>query len=65
MQNHLLQLLALFTMETPVTLDAEDIRNEKVQNSHPACRLKLFNKLIVTLLCSDIVSTSQTPSTTS
>ncbi|XP_021887132.1 glucose-6-phosphate 1-dehydrogenase, chloroplastic isoform X2 [Carica papaya] len=31
MQNHLLQILALFTMETPVSLDAEDIRNEKVK----------------------------------
>ncbi|EPS59088.1 glucose-6-phosphate 1-dehydrogenase, partial [Genlisea aurea] len=30
MQNHLLQILAIFAMETPVTLDAEDIRNEKV-----------------------------------
>lgn len=30
MQNHLLQILALFAMETPVSLDAEDIRNEKV-----------------------------------
>lgn len=30
MQNHLIQLLALFAMETPVSLDAEDIRNEKV-----------------------------------
>ena len=27
MQNHLLQILALFAMETPVGLDAEDIRN--------------------------------------
>lgn len=33
MQNHLLQILALFAMETPVSLDAEDIRNEKVINS--------------------------------
>lgn len=32
MQNHLLQILALFAMETPVSLDAEDIRNEKVSN---------------------------------
>lgn len=32
MQNHLLQILALFAMETPVSLDAEDIRNEKVFN---------------------------------
>ncbi|PIA25631.1 hypothetical protein AQUCO_11000038v1 [Aquilegia coerulea] len=31
MQNHLLQILALFAMETPVTLEAEDIRNEKVK----------------------------------
>lgn len=30
MQNHLLQIVALFAMETPVSLDAEDIRNEKV-----------------------------------
>jgi glucose-6-phosphate 1-dehydrogenase len=30
MQNHLLQILALFAMETPVSLDGEDIRNEKV-----------------------------------
>ncbi|QHN96774.1 Glucose-6-phosphate 1-dehydrogenase 2 [Arachis hypogaea] len=30
MQNHLLQILALFAMETPVSLDAEDIRNEKI-----------------------------------
>ncbi|CAD6264124.1 unnamed protein product [Miscanthus lutarioriparius] len=31
MQNHLLQILALFAMETPVSLEAEDIRNEKVK----------------------------------
>nr|QXV29859.1 G6PDH1 [Aquilaria sinensis] len=31
MQNHLLQILALFAMETPVSLDVEDIRNEKVK----------------------------------
>ncbi|XP_074589235.1 glucose-6-phosphate 1-dehydrogenase, chloroplastic-like [Curcuma longa] len=31
MQNHLLQILALFAMETPVSLAAEDIRNEKVK----------------------------------
>ncbi|KAK1396143.1 Glucose-6-phosphate 1-dehydrogenase [Heracleum sosnowskyi] len=31
MQNHLLQILTLFAMETPVSLDAEDIRNEKVK----------------------------------
>ncbi|KMQ53006.1 Glucose-6-phosphate 1-dehydrogenase [Chitinispirillum alkaliphilum] len=28
-QNHLLQLLCLLTMEAPVSLDAEDIRNQK------------------------------------
>ena len=31
MQNHLLQILALFAMEEPASLDAEDIRNEKVK----------------------------------
>lgn len=31
MQNHLLQILALFAMERPVSTQAEDIRNEKVK----------------------------------
>jgi len=31
MQNHLLQILALVAMETPVQLTAEDIRDEKVK----------------------------------
>lgn len=31
MQNHLAQILALFAMEAPVTLDAEDVQNEKVK----------------------------------
>jgi glucose-6-phosphate 1-dehydrogenase len=31
LQNHLLQVLALFAMEQPVSLDAEDVRNEKVK----------------------------------
>lgn len=35
MQNHLLQILALFAMETPVSLEAEDIRNEKVLPTSP------------------------------
>lgn len=30
-QNHLLQILALFAMEQPVSLSAEDIRDEKVK----------------------------------
>lgn len=30
-QNHLLQIVALFAMEPPVSLQAEDIRNEKVK----------------------------------
>ena len=30
MQNHLLQILCLMAMEKPVSLKAEDIRNEKV-----------------------------------
>mmetsp|Transcript_3379 Transcript_3379/g.5123 ORF Transcript_3379/g.5123 Transcript_3379/m.5123 type:complete len:295 (+) Transcript_3379:1010-1894(+) len=31
MQNHLLQLVALIAMEPPVSLNAEDVRNEKVK----------------------------------
>lgn len=31
MQNHLLQVLSLVAMETPVSLAAEDIRDEKVK----------------------------------
>jgi len=31
MQNHLLQVMALFAMEQPTSMDAEDIRNEKVK----------------------------------
>jgi glucose-6-phosphate 1-dehydrogenase len=31
MQNHLMQVLTLITMEKPVTFDAEDVRNEKVK----------------------------------
>ncbi len=31
MQNHLLQMMALFAMEPPISLNAEDIRNEKVK----------------------------------
>ncbi|KAL3679274.1 hypothetical protein R1sor_022230 [Riccia sorocarpa] len=30
-QSHLLQIIALFAMEPPVSLDGEDIRNEKVK----------------------------------
>eukprot|EP00741_Cyanophora_paradoxa_P023237 tig00021579_g22444.t1 len=31
MQNHLLQIMALIAMEPPVSLDAEDVRDEKVK----------------------------------
>jgi len=31
MQNHMMQLLALVAMETPISLNAEQIRNEKVK----------------------------------
>ncbi|KAI8806493.1 glucose-6-phosphate dehydrogenase [Cladochytrium replicatum] len=31
MQNHLLQILTIIAMEKPVSLDAEDVRNEKVK----------------------------------
>ncbi len=31
MQNHLIQIMALVAMEEPITLDAHDVRNEKVK----------------------------------
>lgn len=33
MQNHLIQILALVGMEAPVSLDAEDVRGEKVHHN--------------------------------
>ncbi|PSS13697.1 Glucose-6-phosphate 1-dehydrogenase [Actinidia chinensis var. chinensis] len=46
MQNHLLQILTLFAMETPVSLDAEDIRNEKVKVLRSMRPLKLEDVVI-------------------
>lgn len=46
MQNHLLQILALFAMETPVSLDAEDIRNEKVKVLRSMRQLKLDDVVV-------------------
>nr|O24357.1 RecName: Full=Glucose-6-phosphate 1-dehydrogenase, chloroplastic; Short=G6PD; Flags: Precursor [Spinacia oleracea]CAA03939.1 Glucose-6-phosphate dehydrogenase [Spinacia oleracea] len=46
MQNHLLQILALFAMETPVSLDAEDIRNEKVKVLRSMKPLKLQDVVV-------------------
>ncbi|KAG7978739.1 hypothetical protein I3843_05G096900 [Carya illinoinensis] len=46
MQNHLLQILALFAMETPVSLDAEDIRNEKVKVLRSMRPLQLENVVV-------------------
>ncbi|KMZ70404.1 glucose-6-phosphate dehydrogenase [Zostera marina] len=46
MQNHLLQILALFAMEAPVSLDAEDIRNEKVKVLRSMRKLKLEDVVI-------------------
>ncbi|KAL6650128.1 hypothetical protein ACP70R_014352 [Stipagrostis hirtigluma subsp. patula] len=46
MQNHLLQILALFAMETPVSFDAEDIRNEKVKVLRSMRQLKLEDVVV-------------------
>ncbi|KAF8378034.1 hypothetical protein HHK36_029367 [Tetracentron sinense] len=46
MQNHLLQMLTLFAMETPVSLDAEDIRNEKVKVLRSMKPLQLGNVVV-------------------
>lgn len=49
MQNHLLQILALFAMETPVSLDAEDIRSEKVKMFYT----KKSSRLVITYYTDD------------
>ncbi|KAI9095372.1 hypothetical protein K1719_026406 [Acacia pycnantha] len=46
MQNHLLQILALFAMEPPISLDAEDIRNEKVKVLRSMIPLQLENVVV-------------------
>eukprot|EP00850_Spirogloea_muscicola_P004483 SM000019S05027 [mRNA] locus=s19:524152:528456:- [translate_table: standard] len=46
MQNHLLQILALFAMEPPVSLAAEDIINEKVKVLKSMRQLQLEDVVI-------------------
>ncbi|KAL5700028.1 hypothetical protein ACHQM5_025531 [Ranunculus cassubicifolius] len=46
MQNHLLQILALFAMETPVSLEAEDVRNEKVKVLRSMRQIVLENVVV-------------------
>jgi glucose-6-phosphate 1-dehydrogenase len=46
MQNHLLQILTLTAMEQPVTLSAEDIRNEKVKVLRAMDPIKFENVVI-------------------
>lgn len=43
MQNHLLQILCLMAMEKPVSLKAEDIRNEKVNTDNNISISKSIN----------------------
>ncbi|KAI8622753.1 glucose-6-phosphate dehydrogenase [Chytriomyces sp. MP71] len=46
MQNHLLQVLTVVAMERPVSLDAEDIRNEKVKVLRAIKPLKLEDAVL-------------------
>jgi glucose-6-phosphate 1-dehydrogenase len=46
MQNHLLQILTIVAMEKPVSLDAEDVRNEKVKVLKAIAPLKLSEVLL-------------------
>jgi glucose-6-phosphate 1-dehydrogenase len=46
MQNHLLQILALVAMESPVALNAEDVRDEKVKVLR-ACEAIDFRDLVI------------------
>ncbi|CAK0785009.1 glucose-6-phosphate 1-dehydrogenase [Coccomyxa viridis] len=45
-QNHLLQIVSLFAMEAPVSLDAEHIRNEKVKVLHCMKQLTLDDVVV-------------------
>ncbi|KDP29934.1 hypothetical protein JCGZ_18503 [Jatropha curcas] len=56
MQNHLLQVLALFAMETPVSLDAEDIRNEKVKVLRSLRPVQLENAVVGQYKGNDVTS---------
>lgn len=47
MQNHLLQVMSLVAMETPVSLSANDIRDEKVKVLRCTAPLKLEDVVIV------------------
>lgn len=48
MQNHLLQILSLIGMEPPVTMSAEDVRDEKVKLLRCIAPLKLaLNELVI------------------
>lgn len=46
MQNHLLQILSLIAMEPPVTLSAEDVRDEKVKLLRAIAPLRLEDLVI-------------------
>lgn len=46
MQNHLLQILSLIAMEPPVTMSAEDVRDEKVKLLRCISALKLEDLVI-------------------
>ncbi|KAI9357276.1 glucose-6-phosphate dehydrogenase, partial [Zopfochytrium polystomum] len=53
MQNHLLQILSIVAMEKPVTLDAEDVRNEKVKVLRCIKPLTLDNVLLGQYIASE------------
>jgi glucose-6-phosphate 1-dehydrogenase len=46
MQNHLLQMLAVVAMERPASLDAEDVRDEKVKVFRSISPLKLSDVIL-------------------
>ena len=46
MQNHLMQILTLVAMEEPASLNAEDIRNEKVKVLKSIRPIKLENVVL-------------------
>ncbi|KAI9364509.1 glucose-6-phosphate dehydrogenase [Zopfochytrium polystomum] len=53
MQNHLLQILTVVAMERPLSLDAEDIRNEKVKVLRQVQPIKMENVLLGQYVAND------------
>jgi len=53
MQNHLFQILTIVAMEPPVSLDAEDVRDEKVKVARSCSPVKMENIVVGQFISDD------------